>query len=110
MQKYIQEEKEIEERTLKGSNIILYINRNSEIKTPQIQNDVNSIFSLIFSRKAILGSFPCQQKTIYLQKELGGASNSIIEYIVNELCGFYIEIILDKNGNYLFHFRFNKSM
>ena len=34
MQKYIQEEKEIEERTLKGSNIILYINRNSEIKTP----------------------------------------------------------------------------
>ena len=100
MQKYIQEEKEIEERTLKGSNIILYINRNSEIKAPKIQNDVNSIFSLIFSRKAILGSFPCQQKTIYLQKELRSANNISIEYIVNELFGIYREIILDKNGNY----------
>ena len=90
MQKYIQEEKENEERTLKGSKIIPYINRNSEI----------SIFSLIFSRKAILGSFPYQQKTFYLQKELRSANNIIIDYIVNELFGFYREIILDKNGNY----------
>ena len=100
MQKFIQEEKEMKETTLNGSNIIPYIKCNSEIKTPQILNDINNFFPFIFSRKVITDSLLCQQKTIYLQKELRGASKNIIEFIVNELDGIYREIILDKNGNY----------
>ena len=100
MQKFIQKEKEMKETTLNGSNIIPYIKCNSEIKTPHILNDINNFFPFIFSRKVIKDSLLCQQKTIYLQKELRGASKNIIEFIVNELNGNYREIILDKNGNY----------
>ena len=100
MQKFIQEEKEMKEATLNGSNIIPYIKCNSEIKTPQILNDINNFFPFIFSRKVIKDSLLCQQKIIYLQRELRGANKSIIEFIVNELDGIYREIILDKNGNY----------
>ena len=102
MQKFIQEEKEMKETTLNGSNIIPYIKCNSEIKTPQILNDINNFFPFIFSRKVITDSLLCQQKTIYLQKELRRANKNIIEFIVNELDGIYREIIFDKNGNYFF--------
>ena len=102
MQKFIQEKKEMKETTLNGSNIIPYIKCNSEIKTPQIQNDINNFFPFIFSRKVITDSLLCQQKTIYLQKELRRANKNIIEFIVNELDGIYREIIFDKNGNYFF--------
>ena len=102
MQKFIQEEKEMKETTLNGSNIIPYIKCNSEIKTPQILNDINNFFPFIFSRKVIKDSLLCQQKIIYLQRELRGANKSIIEFIVNELDGIYREIIFDKNGNYFF--------
>ena len=103
MQEFIQEKKEIKEikeKAINGSNIIPHINPNSDIKTPKIQNDINNFFPFIFSRKVITDSLLCQQKTIYLQKELRGANKNIIEFIVNELDGIYREIILDKNGNY----------
>ena len=100
MQEIIQKEKEIKETTINSSNIIPYINSNSEIKIPKIPNDINNFFPFIFSRKVITDSLLCQQKTIYLQKELRGANKNIIEFIVNELDGIYREIILDKNGNY----------
>ena len=95
MQEIIQKEKEIKETTINSSNIIPYINSNSEIKTPKIPNAINNFFPFIFSRKVIIDSLLCQQKTIYLQKELRGASKNIIEFIVNELDGIYREIILD---------------
>ena len=100
MQKFIQEKKEIKEKTINGSNIILHINPNSDIKISQIQNDINKFFPFIFSRKVIIDSLLCQQKTIYLQRELRGANKNIIEFIINELDGIYREIIFDKNGNY----------
>ena len=100
MQKYTVEKKEPEERTFNNSNNIAFPNSNSEKQALQTQNGINGFFPFIFSLKFILDSLSCQQKTIYLQKELRGANNSIIEFIVNELNGNYREIILDKNGNY----------
>ena len=100
MQKYTVEKKEPEERTFNNSNNIAFPNSNSEKQALQTQNGINGFFPFIFSLKFILNSLSCQQKTIYLQKELRGANNSIIEFIVNELNGNYREIILDKNGNY----------
>ena len=84
MQKYIQEEKEAKEKTFNNSNNIPCSNPNPDIETSQTQNGINSFFPFIFSLKVILDSLHCQQKTIYLQKELRGANNSIIEFIVNE--------------------------
>ena len=100
MQNYTLEKKEDIEKTFNNPNNVPSSNPNSEIEAPQTQNGINNFFPLIFSLKVILDSLHCQQKTIYLQKELRGANISIIEYIVNELCGFYREVISDKNGNY----------
>ena len=100
MQKYTVEKKEPEERTFNNSNNIAFPNPNSEIDALQTQNGINGFFPFIFSLKVILDSLSCQQKTIYLQKELREANNRIIEFIVNEFNGNYREIILDKNGNY----------
>ena len=100
MQKYTIEKNEANERTFNNPNNIFGSNPNSEIDASQTKNDISNFFPLVFSRKVIVDSFHCQQKTIYLQKELRVANNITIEYIVNELCGIYREIILDKNGNY----------
>jgi len=100
MQNYTLEKKEDIEKTFNNPNNVPSSNPNSEIEAPQTQNGINNFFPLIFSLKVILDSLHCQQKTIYLQKELRGANISTIDYIVNELYGFYREIISDKNGNY----------
>jgi uncharacterized protein YqgQ len=101
IQKYNLEKKETKEQTFNNSNNTPFSNPNSEIESPQIQNGINNLFPSIFSGKVIIASLPSQQKVIYLQKELREANNETIEFMVNELKGYYREIILDKNGNYL---------
>ena len=55
---------------------------------------------LLFSRNNILLSFKNQNLTKKLQKNLIGISKEIIDYIINELSGFFRTCIKDKNGNY----------
>ena len=52
------------------------------------------------TKQFILMSLLNQEKSIHLQSVIRQASNEIIEYIVNELKGYYRQIINDKNGNY----------
>ena len=101
MQKNALEKKELKEITCNKTYNKLNFNPNSEIESTQIQNGINNLFPSIFSGKVIIASLPSQQKVIYLQKELREANNETIEFMVNELKGYYREIILDKNGNYL---------
>ena len=101
MQKNIIEKKEVKEITCNNTYNKPNFNPNSEIRSTQRQNGINNLFPSIFSGKVIIASLPSQQKVIYLQKELREANNETIEFMVNELKGYYREIILDKNGNYL---------
>ena len=68
MQKFIQKEKEMKETTLNGSNIIPYIKCNSEIKTPQILNDINNFFPFIFSKRLLRIHF-FVNKRLFICKE-----------------------------------------
>ena len=53
-----------------------------------------------FSRENILLSFKSQKLTKQLEKNLIGISKEIINYIINELSGFFRESFKNKNGNY----------
>lgn len=55
---------------------------------------------ILFSRNNILLCFKSQSLTKQLQKNLMGQSKEIIDYIINELTGFFRKCIKDKNGNY----------
>ena len=101
MQKYTLEKKDAKEITCNNANNKPILNPNSEIESTKIHNCINELIPFIFSIKFIIASLPSQQKIIYLQKELREANNETIEFMVNELKGYYREIILDKNGNYL---------
>ena len=101
MQKYTLEKKDAKEIACNNANNKPNFNTNSEIESTQIQNYISKLIPFIFSIKFIIASLPSQQKIIYLQKELREANNETIEFMVNELKGYYREIILDKNGNYL---------
>ena len=101
MQKYTLEKKDAKKITCNNANNIPILNPNSEIESTKIHNCINELIPFIFSIKFIIASLPSQQKVIYLQKELREANNETIEFMVNELKGYYREIILDKNGNYL---------
>ena len=101
MQKYTLVKKDAKEIACNNANNKPNFNTNSEIESTQIQNDISKLIPFIFSIKFIIASLPSQQKIIYLQKELREANNETIEFMVNELKGYYREIILDKNGNYL---------
>ena len=63
-------------------------------------NDKSLVSYYRFSKDEVLCSFLDQEKTIILQRDLRNANKDIIEYIVNELRGYYRTIIIDKNGNY----------
>ena len=89
MQKYSLEEKELNERIYNEPNNQHNLNPKSEIESVQIQNDINKLIPFIFSIKVIIASLPSQQKIIYLQKELREANNETIEFMVNELKGYY---------------------
>ena len=75
-------------------------NSNSDINPKTIQNSLNSLMLNILSVQFILNSFTDRDKTIILQSTIMEANNETIEYIVNELKGYYRQIINDKNGNY----------
>ena len=82
-----------ENKAISSNNInIPFIN----FKPLSFENDKK----LLFSRNNIVLSFRNQSLTKLLQKNLIGISKEIIDYIINELSGFFRKCIKDKNGNY----------
>ena len=88
-------------------NNAIFMNNNiaRSMPDPKVNNKTMELFSgesqsIQLTRKAILTSLKNQNTTIILQKIIMESDKSVIDSIINELKGYFRNIMKDKNGNY----------
>jgi len=81
----------------------IFTSKKEEMKfppSPSTTKNNSTSHNLLLNQKTILNCFNNQKMTIILQNILMEAKKEEIDNIINELFGYYKQIIKDKNGNY----------